>query len=251
MHEYQRPLPLTVATEPTAVAIRNQGRVQVGVALPGNHNLTDLFLAPGYTENTDIATIFSHASVYVPGILGVLNLNDFECEDDIDAARPDYTVAVQALAVQVLDTKLQAQGQRIARPAEMYYSQVGGDDTKEALHLPHDTSDRNWQFKVRVLLAKAQGIGAIELRENQTAQQLTALQARSLPGVPLTADKRPDNVFIVKAYADNVQPRLAVARLRYDSIIRKVVQGAVDGQSTQETIYDAAEVPTKKQWSGA
>lgn len=243
-----RPQPLTEVTELTAIALQDRGQTRLGVAIPGSlPQSADIYLAPGYTDKKDLDSIYAYAATFISAVLGVLNLNEFECSDETDV-RADFVVTIQALAVEALDVRLKHQGQNTTQP-EQYYSQVGGSDSRTALHLiHHEKRQQQWRKRVRALVAKAGGMSDIEIRENQTQAHLVASRAVSLPGVALTPDSNAGNFLIRDAFASNVHPRLLVAKANYDQVMRDIIQGAVDRQPTRETVYQAAQVPTKKQW---
>lgn len=248
MNELNRPQPITEVNRLTAIAIQERGQTRIGVAVPGEvPKSADLYLVPGFTDKKDIVSIVTHANVLVPAILGILDLNEFECTDDSDG-RADFTVTIQALAVEALDVRLMNQGQKIQRPAT-YYSQVGGSDTREALHLiHHEKRTDQWRKRVRALVAKAGGMSQIEVRENQTPAQLAALRAVSLPDVSLTPDQQPGNFLIRDGFAQQLHPRILQAKANLDQVVTDIIQGATEGQPTQVTVYEAAQVSRRKQY---
>lgn len=247
MSEKLIPKPMVGANETTAVAIIDKGQVKIGVARPNQHGLTDIFTFPGVAENRQLDTLINEARMVVPAILGSLELNDFSCQSTTQD-RPDFTVTLQALAVEGIDQLLVNKGQRTqARPK--YISQLG-TSTRETVHTPHHASSSEWQNNYQPFMAAAGGISGLHSYRNLGFDQLKQLQAIVLPNVPLTAEKTNHNLLVAKAYNDHLRPRIEAANLNYEQVAELIVQGAESPEPVQETLLRSLGRKTKQLWNG-
>ncbi len=244
----QRIARLTQAHTLTPVAIQEHGLTRIGVAVPGLDGKTDLFLAKGGTQTREFTALTKLMQEFIPAILGVIDLNRLACEG-ASVARADMSAMLNVAAAESADLVLEAKG-RLPSAHTVTRPLVATGDIRTTMHqIHHEKNDLSWQQNLRPSVEQAGGLEKIERRVGLSETDLAALRAVEVGGVQMHVDTTKDNLLVVQAYAQNVQPRLEAAGLSAEKVLQTIVQAESEHEPIREVLHRASGVPTRKQWS--